>query len=103
MTQPNVVTVRIGGEEYSLRTHASPEYTHECAEYVDETVSRILGQASIVEPHRAILLAALSLADQLFEARASTEALRAEIARLAGKLAADVEATLQASDLASSA
>lgn len=103
MTQPNVVTVKIGGEEYALRTHASPEYTRECAEYVDRTVARILGQASIVEPHRAIVLAALSLADQLFEARAAADAQHAEIARLAGKLAADVEATLRASDLASTA
>lgn len=90
--QRSVVTVHIAGEEYTLRAHASPEYTRECAAYLDRAVSEILGQSMIVEPPKAVLLAALSLADQLFQARAEADALRSEFARLTAELAAQVDA-----------
>lgn len=88
----SVVTVEIAGEEYTIRSEASPEYTRECAAYVDQTLTRLKDQVSLVEAHKAAILAALSLTDQLFQARAELEALRAEIARSAGRLAADIRA-----------
>jgi len=96
-----VVTVEIAGEEYTIRADASPEYTRECAAYVDQTISQIEQQAALVEAHKAAILAALSLADQLFQARAETDALRDEIARLAGNLAEGIDARLDTSGLAS--
>src|SRR5690554_5034892 len=72
----------------------------ECAAFVDHTLSQILRQGSLVEGHKAAILAALSLTDQLFQARAEAEALRRELARLAEKLTADIEASVRAGDLA---
>lgn len=100
-TSKTVVNVQIAGEEYAIRADASPEYTRECAEYVDRTISMIESQSALVEAHKAAILAALSLADQLFQARAETEALREEIARLAGNLTTGIETRLEASGLAS--
>ncbi|HEY8484590.1 MAG TPA: cell division protein ZapA [Longimicrobiales bacterium] len=94
------VTVEIAGEEYAIRSDASPEYVKECAAYVDRLVEEVLQQGSLVEVHKAVILAALSLADQLFQARSESEALRREVARLAGKLAGEIEATMAAEDLA---
>jgi cell division protein ZapA len=94
------VTVEIAGEEYAIRSDASPEYVKECAAYVDRLVEEVLRQGSLVEVHKAVILAALSLADQLFQARGESEALRREVARLAGKLAGEIEATMAAEDLA---
>jgi cell division protein ZapA len=37
-----VVKVRILGEEYTLRTEASPEHTRAVAEHVDRTIRAIL-------------------------------------------------------------
>ncbi|HEX7091667.1 MAG TPA: cell division protein ZapA [Longimicrobiales bacterium] len=98
----STVTVVIAGEEYTIRAEAAPEYMIECAAFVDHTLSQILRQGSLVEGHKAAILAALSLTDQLFQARAEAEALRREVARLAEKLTADIEASVRAGDLASS-
>lgn len=100
-TTKSTVTVVIAGEEYTIRAEASPEYMRECAAFVDHTISQVMRQRTLVEAHKAAILAALSLTDQLFQARAETEALRREIARLAEKLTADIEATVPAGDLAS--
>ncbi|MBI4409594.1 MAG: cell division protein ZapA [Gemmatimonadetes bacterium] len=101
-TQPkSVVTVTIAGDEYTIRAEATPEYTRECATLVDRTISEILKQGSLVEAHKVAILAALSLSDQLLQARSESEALRREVARLAGKLAGDIESVLGAEDLAS--
>ncbi len=99
----NPVSVVIGGEEYKLRSDATPEYTRECAAFVDRTLEELLQQASAVDPHRGAILAALSITDQLFQARAELDMLRAEVARLSAKLAADIETALAAGDLASGA
>lgn len=95
-----VVQVEIGGEEYSIRALASPDYTKECAAYVDRTLKEIMRQGSLVQVHKGAILAALALADELFQARAQLEDLRADVARRAESLASAVEAGLEAVDLA---
>ncbi|MBI4543908.1 MAG: cell division protein ZapA [Gemmatimonadetes bacterium] len=90
----SVVTVEIAGEEYKLRSDAPPEYTRECAAYLDQTLAEIHRQVTLIEAQKAAILAALSLTDQLFQARAQADALRREVARLAGRLAEEVEAAL---------
>ena len=97
----NPVTVTIGGEEYKLRADATPEYTQQCAAYLDRLFTELLGQATVVERDRAAILAALSITDQLFQARAELELLRSDVARLTCKLAADIQMALAAGDLAS--
>lgn len=97
----SVVTVVIAGEEYVIRADATPDYTRDCADYVDRTIAGIQQNTKLVEGHKAAILAALALTDQLFQARAEAEALRRELARLADRLRSDVERTLAAADLAS--
>jgi cell division protein ZapA len=99
--QKAVVHVRIGGEEYAIRADASADYTRECAAYVDSIVSEIRRQSSQMDSARAVLLASLSLADQLFRARAELEATRGEASRRTAALAAEIEAALGTSSLAS--
>src|SRR5690606_21918836 len=64
-----VVTVEIAGEEYNIRALASPEYTKDCAAYVDRTLSEIMRQGSLLQAHKGAILAALALADELFQTR----------------------------------
>jgi cell division protein ZapA (FtsZ GTPase activity inhibitor) len=94
-----VVTVQIAGEEYNIRALASPEYTRDCAAYVDRTLGEIMKQGSLVQVHKGAILAALALADELFQTRAQLEALRAEVTRRAETLTGTIEDRL-ASDLA---
>jgi cell division protein ZapA len=97
----NVVTVQIAGEEYGIRAVATPEHTRECAAHVDQRIGEILRQGTLVQAHKAAILAALGITDELFQARRELEELRAEVARLASRLAADVQARLGPGDLAS--
>jgi cell division protein ZapA (FtsZ GTPase activity inhibitor) len=95
MSEKTTVTVTIDGEEYTLRAGRTPEYTRECAEYLDHTLSNVLSHGVPVEQQKAYVLAALSITDELFQAREALEALRAAIASAAGDLAAEVDAVVQ--------
>ena len=43
--QKHSVTVRIAGEEHTIRSNADPEYTKQCARYVDERIVRKAGKS----------------------------------------------------------
>lgn len=90
----SVVTVTIAGEEYTLRAESTPEYARECAAHVDRTITGILEGGALIQTHKAAILAALSLTDQLFQAQRDAAALREQMADLAGSLAADVASRL---------
>src|SRR5256885_2744670 len=59
----------IGGEEYTVRSDLPPEYTREVAAYVDQALKQVLSQGPIVETHKAAILAALDITNELFQAR----------------------------------
>ena len=68
----SVVKVQIVGEEYSIRTEASPEHTLAVAEYVDRAIRAVMGSGGVIESHKAAILAALQIAAELFKEREST-------------------------------
>jgi len=78
MTQKTSVTVRIAGEEHTIRASAEPDYTRRCAKLVDDRIHQIRVQAGLIEGHKAAILAALSIADELFQAQEEVEEARAE-------------------------
>jgi cell division protein ZapA len=99
-SERNVVTVEIAGEEYNIRAQASPEYTRECAAYVDRTLSEIMRQGSLIQAHKGAILAALALADELFQTRAELDALRTELTRRSDALSGEIEDRLGTRSLA---
>jgi cell division protein ZapA len=68
-TTKNAVRVVIGGEEYTVRSELPPEYTREVAAYLDAALKRVRDSLPMVESHKAAILAALSITDELFQAR----------------------------------
>lgn len=90
-----IVSVVIAGEEYKLRADATTDYTRDCAAYVDRTLGDVMRQGPLVEGHKAAILAALSLTDQLFQARREADRLRAELARQAESLRGEIETALR--------
>jgi cell division protein ZapA (FtsZ GTPase activity inhibitor) len=101
--EKTVVTVVIAGDEYNIRAEATPEYTRECARYVDATITEITRSSrSVMDPHRAAILAALSLADQLFQTRRELEGVNADCTSEVDKLAEKIEAKLASLGLAAS-
>ena len=68
-TAKNAVRVTIGGEEYTVRSELPPEYTREVAAYLDAALKRVRDSLPMVETHKAAILAALAITDELFQAR----------------------------------
>jgi cell division protein ZapA len=85
------VTVRIAGEEHTIRANVEPGYTRRCAQLVDERIREIRSRSGLLETHKAAILAALSITDELFQAREELEAAGREVAEQASRLAARIE------------
>lgn len=69
------VKVTIAGEEYSLKSDATPEHARAVAEHLDLVIKSVMDSGTVVETHRAAILAALQITDQLFRSRQAREEL----------------------------
>jgi cell division protein ZapA len=85
-TGRTLVKVRIGSEEYSLRSDRPEEYTRAVAELVDRQLKEILSAGAIVESHKAAVLAALAIADELFQQRRAQADVAERLERLTAEL-----------------
>jgi cell division protein ZapA len=81
------VKVMIGGEEYTVRSDLPPEYTREVATHVDQQLKKVLSQGPLVETHKAAILAALAITDELFQSRKGEREVAARLAAMADDLA----------------
>ena len=88
MSSPkNAVRVVIGGEEYTVRSELPPEYTREVATYLDAALKRVRDSLPMVETHKAAILAALAITDELFQARRGDREMAGRLSSLAEDLA----------------
>ena len=84
----NLVRVTILDEEYAIRSDATPEETRAVASYLEDAIRRVLESGSVIETHRATILAALHITAELFESREGSDIARrlqglsAEVRRL---------------------
>lgn len=92
------VTVRIAGEEHTIRANAEPSYTRKCAKLVDDRIQEIRSKAGPIEGHKVAILAALSIADEYFQAREEVDTVRKETASRVTNLLQRVESGLEAGD-----
>jgi cell division protein ZapA len=81
-SKKNVVRVTILGDEYSIRSDQSPERTRIIAEHVDSVIKQTMKAGNIVDAQKAAILAALSITDELFDAREAGEDLAGSMRRL---------------------
>ena len=86
-TTKNAVRVIIGGEEYTVRSELPPEYTREVAAYLDAALKRVRDSLPMVETHKAAILAALSITDELFQARQGDRDVADRLSSMATDLA----------------
>jgi cell division protein ZapA len=86
MTGPPAVRVTIGGEEYAVRSELPAEYTRDVAAYVDSALARVRESLSAIPPHKAAILAALAITDELFQARRGDRELAARMQALADEV-----------------
>ena len=82
----NSVKVSILNEEYAIRSDTSPEHTRAVAEYVDRAIRQVMNSGLVVDSSKAAILAALQIAGELFEARASAEELTSSLRTLSNDI-----------------
>lgn len=94
MSERKPVRVTIFGEEYALRSEMGEDYTRACAEHVDERIQTVHVSGHVAEPHKAAILAAMQITDELFQARSGGAELATSVHDRIAALRKRVEATL---------
>ena len=69
-----------------MRSDLTPEYTREVAGYLDSALKKVLAQGGLVETHKAAILAALDITNELFQARKGEREVAARLAALSDDL-----------------
>jgi cell division protein ZapA len=79
--------VVIYNQTYNLRSDHDPEYIHELAAHVDRRMHEIARATMTVDSLRVAILAALQVADELYQARREMKETEEEIAERSSKYA----------------
>jgi len=82
----HVAKVSIVGEEYTIRSDATPEHTRAVAAYLDREIRKVLGANALIETHKAAILAAMQITDELFRERTSARAVEDELRGLGNEV-----------------
>ena len=68
----NITTVHIFGREYKIKGHADKDYIERMAKYVDGKMKELATNSSLPTSDKLAILAALNIADELFQERDKT-------------------------------
>jgi cell division protein ZapA len=82
----NSTTVEIMGREFRIRGSADAQYVREIARYVDGKLREVSQGSSTPVSDRVVVLAALNIADELFQLRRASSEEMADIAKKAESL-----------------
>jgi cell division protein ZapA len=92
--QQETVRVTIFGEDYTIRSPMGPDYTKKCADFVDQAINEAHVRGHISEAHKAAILAAMQITDQLFRAQAELASLESMTEERLSALQEKVEVAL---------
>ncbi len=73
------VTVDVAGQKLQLRTDADEAYVASLAEYVNEKIGEVKASSRTYSTHVLAVLAALNIADDLFQIRRRESELRRQV------------------------
>jgi cell division protein ZapA (FtsZ GTPase activity inhibitor) len=90
MSEPARVELTLLGQTLTIRTEAAPDYLRTLAKYLEDRVAQ-LTRSGVKEPGTALTLAALDIADELFQAREAGGRARGDADRRLGALIALLE------------
>ena len=86
MERSKSMRVQIFGSEYHVKAEADPDYIKTVAAYVDEKMREVAESQSIVSSTKVAILAAINLADEVFQERRKREQAAVEVAAQALEL-----------------
>jgi cell division protein ZapA len=73
------VKISLAGQKLSLRTDAKPRYIKELADYVNSKIDQARATGKIATTQSLALLAAMTIADELFQAREDKERFERQV------------------------
>ena len=82
----HVAKVSIVGEEFSIRSDATPEHTKAVAAYLDKEIRKVLGTNALIETHKAAILAAMQITDELLRERTMARVVEDELRGLGAEV-----------------
>jgi cell division protein ZapA len=91
-------TVEICGRLYNIRGEDKADTIRVLASYVDQRMKQVAERADTSDAGRLAVLAALNIADDLYQTRKALERRGAEIAEQARELAASLDEALAGSN-----
>ncbi|MGE5834345.1 MAG: cell division protein ZapA [Acidobacteriota bacterium] len=89
-----VVNVEIHGQRYAVRSELEPQYVGELASYVDEKMRQAARELASADPLRVAVVAALNIADDLYNARAESSGTEGRLLARAADIERLVDAVL---------
>jgi cell division protein ZapA len=98
MLEKNATTVEIFGREYKIRGVADEQYILKVAGYVDKKMREVSTGSSLPSHDRLAILAALNIADELFQERKQSSEVHSNIEQKAHKLIGILDQNLQSGD-----
>jgi cell division protein ZapA len=81
-TKKHTLKVSILNEEYSIRSETPPEHARAVAQHLDKAIRAVMSSGGVVETKRAVVLAALQITAELFEAKAAISSANESIERI---------------------
>lgn len=91
------VKVSVGGHKLSLRTDAKPRYVKELADYVNAKIDQARATGKVASTQALALLVALTIADELHQAREQKEKLERQVRERTQRILRYLEAEEHAS------
>lgn len=96
MSEMQRIEVEILGQKYAIRSEADAGYVRDVAAYVEKRVKSVEGQVRGQDPVKALALAALYIADELFRAREELSAFEGDLPKRIGAMIDLLEAIVPA-------
>ncbi len=81
-TKKHTSRVSILNEEYAIRSDRSPEHAKAVAKYLDQAIRKVMNSGGVVETNKAVVLAALQMTAELFDAKAELQSTEESIQSL---------------------
>ena len=86
MSDAQRVEVEILGQKYTIKSEADPQYVRDLATYIEKRVKSVEGQMRGQDPVKALALAALYIADELFRAREELSTYEGDLPKRLGAM-----------------
>lgn len=89
------VKVTVAGQKLSIRTNAKPTYVKELASFVSDQLDQVRGAGRTATTQSLALLAAMNIADELFQLRETHQQLKREVREKTTRLLLHLEQGLE--------